>query len=78
MERPTSPETLAALRDLSVQARARQDEPMAVLLSGLELYARLGREYELLEIMRNFAADIQPAVENTPSADELRQWYERD
>ena len=45
MEPPTSSETLATLRDLIVQARARQDESMAVLLSGFELYAGLGREY---------------------------------
>jgi hypothetical protein len=78
MERPTSGETLAALRKLVDESRARQDETMAVLLSGVELYARLGREYELLEVMRKFALEIQPAVNNTPSAEELRRLYERD
>ena len=51
---------------------------MAVLLAGVELYSRLGREYELLEVMRKFASEIQPAVDNTPSAEELRRLYERD
>lgn len=78
MERPTSRETLAALHNLVDEARARHDETMAVLLSGVELYARLGREYELLEVMRKFATEIQPVVDNTPSADDLRRLYERD
>jgi hypothetical protein len=78
MERPTSGETLAALRKLVDESRARKDETMAVLLAGVELYSRLGREYELLEVMRKFASEIQPAVDNTPSAEELRRLYERD
>jgi hypothetical protein len=77
MNEPTSPETLAALRQLIYHARRAGDETMAVLLAGIELYANLGREYELLEIMKRFAEDMREAVENTPSAAELKKLYER-
>jgi hypothetical protein len=78
MDQPTSQETLAALRRLRDEARERGDETMAVLLSGIDLYASLEREYELLEIMRRFAQEMQQAVENTPTAHELKELYERD
>jgi hypothetical protein len=77
MQQPASPETLAALRQLIQQAHRSGDETMAVLLTGIELYANLGREYELLEIMKRFAEDMREAVENTPSAAQLRELYER-
>ena len=51
---------------------------MAVLLSGIELYATLGREYELLEVMKRFAEDMREAVENTPTAAQLKVLYERE
>jgi hypothetical protein len=51
---------------------------MGVLLAGIELYATLGREYELLEVMKRFAEDIREAVENTPSAAQLRELYQRE
>ena len=78
MHHPTSPETLQSLRRLIQQARERGDETMAVLLAGLDLYATLGREYELLEVMKHFAEDIREAVENTPSAAQLRELFERE
>ena len=78
MEKPTSSVTLEALRELIYKARGRGDETMAVLLSGVALYATLGREFELLEQMREFAMNIEPAVENTPSADQLRDLYNRE
>jgi hypothetical protein len=77
MHEPTSPETLAALRQLIQHAREAGDETMAVLLAGIELYATLGREYELLETMKRFAEDMREAVENTPSAAQLKELYER-
>ena len=77
MNQPTSAETLQALKQLTALARSRGDETMAVLLSGVQLYAELGREYELLDVMRSFAAEIQPVVEGTPSAEQLRQLYDR-
>ena len=78
MDQPTSPETLAALRKLRDAAQGRGDEAMAVLLSGIELYARLGREYELIEVMKQFADEIRPAVENTPTAEELQALFDRE
>ena len=78
MEYQTSPETIEALQNLVELASSRGDETMAVLLSGVLLYARLGREYELLQVMRNFATEVGPAVENTPSAADLRKLYERE
>jgi hypothetical protein len=78
MHQPTSPDTLSGLRQLIAQARQRGDHTMAVLLSGIDLYATLGREYELLEIMKHFAEDIQEAVDNTPTAAQLKELYERE
>jgi hypothetical protein len=75
MTPPTSPESLAGLRRLREEARARGDEAFSVLLSGLELYLSLGREFELLESMRAFAEEIKGAVENTPTAAELERLY---
>lgn len=73
----TSQPTLDDLQRLVEVARRRGDGTMAALLTGIQLYARLGREYELLEAMRTFAHEIQPAVEGTPSAEQLRELYER-
>ena len=49
-----------------------------LLLAGVELYAVLGREFELLEIMRSFAHDMHQAVEGTPTALELEKLFDRD
>jgi hypothetical protein len=49
-----------------------------MLLGGLEMYTAVGREWELLEIMRKFAHDADDMVQNTPSAAELKQLYERE
>ncbi|HYP08672.1 MAG TPA: hypothetical protein VER03_20725 [Bryobacteraceae bacterium] len=76
--RPTSNESLQALRDLYHRAVDHGDECLSLLLAGVELYIRAGREFELLEIMRSRAEDMRDAVENTPSADDLRRLYERD
>jgi hypothetical protein len=75
---PTSEQSLRELRNLAEAARLRGDECLAVLLAGIELYVSLGREVELLEIMRQFEKDIRPAVEGTPSAAELERLYRRD
>ena len=42
------------------------------------LYAVLGREFELLEIMRTFAHEMHEAVEGTPSIKELEDLFNRD
>jgi len=48
-----------------------------MLLAGIEVYISIGREWELLEVMRQFAHDAEEMVQNTPSTDELRKLYER-
>jgi hypothetical protein len=76
--RPTTQESLESLRKLYHEAVQRGDECLSLLLAGIELYIRAGREFELIELMRSRAEDMRDAVENTPSADDLRRLYERD
>ena len=49
-----------------------------MLLAGIDMYAAVGREWELLEIMRKFAHDAEEMVRNTPSAAELKRLFDRD
>jgi hypothetical protein len=56
----------------------RGDSRLALLLAGGELYAVLGREFDLLEIMRSFAHEMHEVVEGTPTARDLEQLFERD
>lgn len=74
---PVTPESHAALRRLRDETRAAGDETFTVLLTGLDLYLALGREYELLEHMRHFAESMRESVENTPTAAELKRLYEK-
>jgi len=76
--RPTSPESLELLRQVRREIAERGDGRLALLLAGLELYAVLGREFDLLETMRSFAHDMHQAVEGTPTVRELEQLFERD
>jgi hypothetical protein len=71
----TSDQSINDLRKLAEKARSRGDECLAVILAGVDLYVSLGRELELLDSMRQFEADIRPAVEGTPTADELERLY---
>jgi len=66
------------LRRLRQEVAERGDERLAMLLAGVELYAILGREFELLETMRAFAHEIHEAVEGTPSAKELEELFNRE
>ena len=66
------------LRQARREIAERGDSRLALLLAGVELYAVLGREFDLLEIMRSFAHDMHQAVEGTPSARELEQLFERE
>lgn len=75
---PPHPDSLSALRRLREEVTNRGDECLAMLLVGIEMYASLGREWELLEIMRQFAHDAEEMVRNTPTAAELRKLYERE
>ena len=76
--RPTSPESLELLQRLRHEVAERGDHRLALLLAGIELYASLGREFDLLDIMRAFAHDMHEAVEGTPTAKELEELFERE
>jgi hypothetical protein len=76
--RPTSPESLELLRQVRREIAEHGDHRLALLLAGLELYAVLGREFDLLEIMRSFAHDMHQAVEGTPTVRQLEELFERD
>jgi len=65
--RPTNPDSLDLLRQVRREIAERGDSRLALLLAGVELYAILGREFDLLEIMRSFAHDMHQAVEGTPT-----------
>jgi hypothetical protein len=74
---PTSDESLELLRRLRHQVAERGDGNLALLLAGIELYATLGREFELLDVMRTFAHDMHEAVEGTPTIKELDELFNR-
>lgn len=75
---PPHPDSLDALRRLRDEVHGRGDECLAMLLAGVDVYASVGREWELLETMRKFAHDAEDMVRNTPSAAELQKLYERE
>jgi len=75
---PPHPDSVLALQRLREEVSQRGDECLAMLLAGVEVYASIGREWELLEIMRKFAHDAEEMVRNTPSAVELKKLYERE
>jgi hypothetical protein len=74
---PTSPESLENLKQLQLDAASRGDDCLSLLLAGVHLYVQAGRELELLETMRNNAEEMREAIENTPSAQDLRRLYEQ-
>jgi hypothetical protein len=75
---PPHPESIEGLRRLQREAKQRGDDCLAMLLAGVDVYAAVGREWELLEVMRKFAHDADEMVRNTPTANELKRLYERD
>jgi hypothetical protein len=75
---PAHPDSIEGLRRLQEEVSQRGDECLAMLLAGVEMYAAVGREWELLEVMRKFAHDAEEMVRNTPSAVELKKLYERE
>jgi hypothetical protein len=75
---PPHPESLDELRRLRDALLRRGDECLAMLLAGVDVYATVGREWELLEVMRKFAHDSEEMIRNTPSAEELKLLYERE
>jgi hypothetical protein len=75
---PPHPDSISGLRRLREQVSKRGDECLALLLGGVDMYVSVGREWELLEIMRNFAHDAEEMVRNTPTASELKRLYEQE
>ncbi len=75
---PPHPESLTGLRRLREEVAQRGDECLAMLLAGVDVYTAVGREWELLEIMRKFAHEAEEMVRDTPSAAELKKLYERE
>ena len=75
---PPPPASLTGLRRLREEVNERGDECLAMLLAGVEVYASVGREWELLETMRKFAHEAEEMVRNTPSAADLRRLYQRE
>jgi len=75
---PTDPESIELLRRLRHEIAERGDARLALVLAGVELYATLGREYELLEVMRTFAHDMHDAVQGTPTAKQLEELFNRE
>jgi hypothetical protein len=75
---PPHSESISGLRQLREEVTRRGDECLALLLAGVDLYVSVGREWELLEIMRKFAHDAEEMVRNTPTAAELKRLYERE
>ena len=75
---PPHPESINGLRRLQREVKQRGDDCLAMLLAGVDVYAAVGREWELLEVMRRFAHDAEEMVQNTPSAAELKKLYERE
>ena len=75
---PPHPESLEGLRRLQQDAAGRGDDCLAMILAGVGLYLTIGREWELLEVMRKFAHDSEDMVRNTPSAAELKKLYDLD
>jgi len=56
------------LRRFREEVSERGDQCLALLLAGVEVYASVGREWELLETMRTFAHEAEEMVRNTPLA----------
>lgn len=75
---PPHPDSIRSLRRLEEEVRQRGDDCLAMLLAGVDMYVAVGRELELLEVMRNFAHDAEEMVRNTPTAAELRKLYDRE
>jgi hypothetical protein len=75
---PPHPDSITGLRRLYEEVKQRGDQCLAMLLAGVDMYTAVGREWELLEIMRKFAHDAEEMVRNTPTAAELKKLYERD
>ena len=72
---PISDESRHDLLELRDRAHHRDERCFATLLTGIDLFLSLGKEIELLEMMRDYADHMRDAIENTPSAQELEELY---
>jgi len=75
---PTSSESLEMLRRFRHELSEHGEQRLALIVAGVELYALLGREFELLATMRTFAHEMHEAVQGTPTAKELEELFNRD
>ena len=73
--RPISEESRHELLALRDRTHRRGEECLSILLTGIDLYLSIGKEVELLEMMRDYADQMREAIEGTPSAKELEQLY---
>jgi hypothetical protein len=73
--RPISEESRHELLALRDRTQRRGEECLSILLTGIDLYLSIGKEVELLEMMRDYADQMREAIEGTPSAKELEQLY---
>ena len=74
---PPHPDSIASLHRLRQEVSDRGDDCLAMLLGGLDLYVSVGREWELLEAMRRFAHEAEEMVNQTPTAAELKELFNR-
>ena len=74
---PPHPDSMEGLLRLREEVNQRGDRCLGMLLAGVEIYTRIGREMELLDVMRKFAHDAEEMVLNTPTAAELKKLYDR-
>lgn len=75
---PPHSESLNSLQKLREEVAGRGDECLAMLLAGVGAYVAVGREWELLDVMRKFAHEAPDMVANTPTADDLRKLFEQE
>jgi hypothetical protein len=74
---PPHPDSIASLHRLRQEVSDRGDDCLAMLLGGVDLYVSVGREWELLEAMRRFAHEAEDMVNQTPTAAELKDLFDR-
>ena len=75
---PPHADSIRELHELRERVHDRGDNCLSLLLAGIEVYVSIGREWDLLEVMREFAHLAEEMVRNTPSAADLRELYERE
>jgi hypothetical protein len=72
---PISYQSRHELLQLRQRCHERGDDCVAILLTGVDLYISIEKEFEPLEMMRDYADHMREAIEKTPSASELEELY---